>query len=284
MAGLRLIRYDSVDTLDGAALGFLLDREAEHNLILGLCGQIREGRYAEAYLATVTDGRRILAVALRTPPHNVLLSHIDDVRALEVIARDVHDQFGADVPGVLGAADDARHWAGIWTTLTMKRAAVRMQQRIYEATDVQRPEGVAGEPREPTASDRGVLIEWLTRFNEEALGEPTPDGVEANLDWRLDPATSSGLLMWWDGAEPVSVVGYGRPTQNGMSVAPVYTPPRLRGRGYASACTAEVTQRLLDGGRRFVFLYTDLSNPTSNSIYQKIGYRAVCDVDQYRFE
>jgi predicted GNAT family acetyltransferase len=73
------------------------------------------------------------------------------------------------------------------------------------------------------------------------------------------------------------------PTPNGVRVGAVYTPPELRGRGYASACTAAVTQRLLADGRRFCFLFTDLSNPTSNSIYQKIGYRPVCDVDQYRF-
>ena len=59
----------------------------------------------------------------------------------------------------------------------------------------------------------------------------------------------------------------------------MYTPPELRGRGYATALTAELSQRLLDGrlfegGRRFCFLYTDLANPTSNAIYERIGYRA----------
>jgi predicted GNAT family acetyltransferase len=80
------------------------------------------------------------------------------------------------------------------------------------------------------------------------------------------------------------MVGYSGPTPNGIRIAPVYTPPELRGGGYASACTAETTRRLLKDGRRFCFLYTDLANPTSNSIYQRIGYRPVCDVDQYRFD
>jgi predicted GNAT family acetyltransferase len=65
---------------------------------------------------------------------------------------------------------------------------------------------------------------------------------------------------------------------------PVYTPPALRGRGYASALVAAVSQAQLDAGRRFCFLFTDLANPTSNRIYQDIGYEAVCDVDEYRFE
>jgi predicted GNAT family acetyltransferase len=281
---LELTRFDDVDAFEERAEDFLLESEAEHNLILGICGQIREGRYSDPYLSVVTDDERIVAAAVRTPPHNVLLSHLEDIHALEVIARDAHERFGASVPGVLGAKDDARHFAGFWTTLTMQRATPSMQQRIYQATHVEMPDGVAGELRPATPDDRALLIEWHRAFNEEALGATTHDGVEANVDFRLDPSTSSGLFMWWHADRPVAMVGYGRPTPSGMAVAPVYTPPELRGRGYASACTAEVTQHLLDGGRRFVFLYTDLSNPTSNSIYQKIGYRPVCDVDQYRFE
>ena len=84
-----------------------------------------------------------------------------------------------------------------------------------------------------------------------------------------------------DGA--VSLAGFGGRTPNGIRVGPVYTPPDLRGRGYASALTADLTRRLLAGGRRFCFLYTDLANPTSNSIYQRIGYRPVSDADLWSF-
>lgn len=60
-------------------------------------------------------------------------------------------------------------------------------------------------------------------------------------------------------------------------------PPALRGCGYASAAVATLSERLLASGRSRIFLFTDRSNPTSNSIYQRIGYRPVCDADQYRF-
>ena len=74
-----------------------------------------------------------------------------------------------------------------------------------------------------------------------------------------------------------------RQKQSGIRIGPVYTPPALRGRGYASACVARLSQDKLDEGRTFCFLYTDLSNPTSNHIYQEIGYEPVCDVADYRF-
>jgi predicted GNAT family acetyltransferase len=77
--------------------------------------------------------------------------------------------------------------------------------------------------------------------------------------------------------------GYGGSTPNGARIGPIYTPPELRRRGYASALTADLTQMLLYRGSRFCFLFTDLANPTSNSIYQQIGYRPVADVDQWSF-
>ena len=75
-----------------------------------------------------------------------------------------------------------------------------------------------------------------------------------------------------------------RPTRNGVSVGGVYTPPELRRKGYATACVAALSALLLDRGHSFCVLYTDLANPTSNSIYQKIGYRPVTDSAVHRFE
>jgi predicted GNAT family acetyltransferase len=63
----------------------------------------------------------------------------------------------------------------------------------------------------------------------------------------------------------------------------VYTPPDRRRRGYATAAVAALTQQLLNSGSRYCCLYTDLANPTSNSVYRRIGYRPVCDIDQYSF-
>jgi predicted GNAT family acetyltransferase len=63
----------------------------------------------------------------------------------------------------------------------------------------------------------------------------------------------------------------------------VYTPPEWRGKGYASACVAALSQLCLDSGYQFCMLYTDLANPTSNSIYQKIGYQPIGESREYRF-
>jgi predicted GNAT family acetyltransferase len=87
----------------------------------------------------------------------------------------------------------------------------------------------------------------------------------------------------WDDGGPVSFAAFGNPTPNGIRIGPVYTPPELRRRGYASALVAELSTRLL-ADRRFCFLYTDLANPTANKIYERIGYQRVCESAEIVFE
>jgi predicted GNAT family acetyltransferase len=144
--------------------------------------------------------------------------------------------------------------------------------------------GVAGGLRFAAEADRPRLLEWLAAFAHEALHEDDRDDAALNaiVDHRLASA-AAGLALWEDG-EAVSLAGFGGATPNGIRIGPVYTPPGLRGRGYASALVAALSQLLLDGGRRFCFLYTDLANPTSNAIYRRIGYRLVCESAELRFD
>lgn len=92
------------------------------------------------------------------------------------------------------------------------------------------------------------------------------------------------MWLWEVNGRPVSMASYGGPTPNGIRVFAVYTPPTWRGRGYATACVIALTQRLLDGSRRFCFLFTDLANPTSNALYERVGYRPVADMESRTFE
>ena len=125
----------------------------------------------------------------------------------------------------------------------------------------------------------------MVAFGEEVLEENDPGRTEAPRGGRapaLRPTTAASRSGRTSG-RVVSVSGWGGPTPNGIRVGPVYTPPELRGRGYATALVAELSQTLLDGGRSFVFLYTDLANPTSNAIYERIGYVRVAESAMIEF-
>lgn len=286
---MQLMRFSDVAAYYEHAKGFLLAHEAEHCLPLGICSTLIAGSNFSAappYLAVVEQGERIAAAAVMTPPHNLILSLIADAdlpQVLDLLARDLYATYDR-LPGVHGATAISRAFAERWQNIAEQRHQIGIRERIYQLEKVAHVQGVSGRMRRAEEGDRALLERWIVEFSREALGEReriNPDEWFSNMLG----SPVRGLYVWEDGAPaaPVTMVGYGGPTPHGIRVGPVFTPPDLRRRGYASACTAAVSQMLLDAGRSFVFLFTDLANPTSNSIYQQIGYRPVVDVDVYEF-
>jgi len=280
---MQVERHGDAESFLADAGDFLLAREAEHNLILGLSSRLRVDPriYGEApYFAVAREGGEVVAVAMRTPPHNLILSEVDDEAALEPLAADANRVFES-LTGVIGPKVAVARMARIWEVRSGQTAHLTLHERSYRAEQALEPEGVPGTMRPYEERDRELVLAWMDAFVEEALPEAPPEDSARWLDRRAaDP--NSGTMIWEDG-EPVSMGGYGGLTPNGIRIGPIYTPPELRRRGYASALTAAMTRMLLEGGRRFCFLFTDLANPTSNSIYQRIGYRPVTDIDQWSF-
>lgn len=283
---IRVHRQADVQAFLAEAGPFLAEREAEHNLLFGICSQlVRDPQPFGAgppYLATVAAEGRIVGAALRTPPHNLVLSETDDLAAIEPLVRDVEDAVDS-LPGLLGPGTAASAFVRSWCERQACGATLTMANRIYRASSATPPSGVEGAMRPFRDDDHDLTIRWLDAFFREALPEEaTVEPTEAFVRRRLDDP-DGGLRIWQDEGRPVSLAGFGSRTPNGIRVGPVYTPPELRGRGYATALVGEMTAALLEGGHRFCFLFTDLANPTSNAIYARIGYRAVTDVDQYAF-
>ena len=113
-------------------------------------------------------------------------------------------------------------------------------------------------------------------------------GVATILVYQVPAMTAAGLALggtwlWEVDGQPVALSGYGGRTPRGIRIGPVYTPPSARRQGYATALVAEQTEWLLAGGRDFCFLFTDMSSPTPNSIYRRIGYRKIADALRYGF-
>jgi uncharacterized protein len=277
-------RFQDAQAFLGRAGDFLTAREAEHNLLLGLAGTLvaRPHIYPlPPYLAAVLRGETVVGAALRTPPHGLVLSEVDDEAAVEILADDVGWLF-SELPAVFGPQDASRRFAELWEHVSGQTAHRGMAQRIFRAERVDRPPDVPGAMRRAGEGDRELLLAWVTAFQQEAFAGGWGRSAEEAVDDYLSRGTSGGMYLW-EHSEPVSLAGCGSPTPTGIRIGPVYTPPARRARGYASALTADLTALLLASGRRFCFLFTDLANPTSNRIYERIGYRPVADVDEYRF-
>jgi uncharacterized protein len=217
-------RYDEVDAFVERAMPFLEEREAENNLILGLSSQLRHDPqlYGEdPYLAVVEDGQDVRGVVFRTPPHNLILSELDDERAIAPIVAAVHEQF-ASLPGVVGPKERVAQFAAAWQAAKGARGRLELAQRIFRVDRVEAPEGVPGSMRAYEPSDRELASRWMDAFAAEALpaNAPHPESSEEFVDRReRDP--DGGLVCWEDG-EPVSFAGYGGLTPNGIRIGPVH--------------------------------------------------------------
>ena len=265
----------------------LEENEAANNLMYGLA--LRLQRYPERiktppYFAVVRRKSGLQAAALMTPPHNLVVYSTNNdysIEAFDLVARSLR-QGPWPVPGVLGPRDAALAFAKVWMRLSGEGYRLGLHERIYELRKVIPPPPPSGRMRPASFDDLERLVAWFTEFWTEAMPEEQYTFEDALEAARLK--ISDGDLFIWEDGGPVAMVGRSRPTPNGCCIGPVYTPPQLRRKGYAGALTAAVSQLLLDSGKKFTALFTDLSNPTSNSIYMKIGYRPVGDFDQYWFD
>jgi GNAT superfamily N-acetyltransferase len=200
--------------------------------------------------------------------------------AVEALASAIPD----GLPGVVGALPEAQMFAAAWSTRTGVAPRLRVAQGIHALTSARAPTGVPGGPRAARAGDRPLLVDWWRAFAVEALhDDPDIEAIEGSIDHRLATDTW-GLMLWEHDDELVSFTGFGGTTPNGIRIGPVYTPPARRGHGYASALVASVSADRLAEGKRFCFLYTDLANPISNRIYERIGYERVCESAEIAFE
>jgi predicted GNAT family acetyltransferase len=260
--------------LDGAG-GFLEADPVRHNVILTLLQTRVAFPDVGSYWTVVHDGAPVGVVFHSPDRYPALVTPMSD--AAVVAAVDAIVEAGHGLPGVTGDAATASRFAGEWTERRKSAAAPDQGQRIYEVDEVVPAAPIPGALRRAAAPDRDLVVKWFTAFGAE-IGEPGGD-IAAGADRRIE----LGQVWLWDDGRPVSVAALTHPVAGVVRVGPVYTPPDARGRGYASAVVGALSAGARARGRRCI-LFTDLENPTSNSIYRALGYRAVAEVLRYRFD
>lgn len=266
--------------------------EARYGLMLGLVERLVDEPHAfgdhDPYFATVAVGQAIGAGAIMTPPHGVILYVAPELigapdlgALLTPIAQDLHAN-GWPVPTVNGPVAASSSFAKLWSGLTGVNHEPAIATRIFSLREVIHPTYSTGALRPATQAELELGTAWYADFTREAEHNDEPDiaRLRQTVQYKID---QQQLYFWIDG-EPVSMAGLTRPTAHGIAIGPVYTPPQFRGHGYASSAVARLSQQVLDAGKEFCALFTDVANPTSNHIYQEIGYRAVEDFQTYRFQ
>ncbi|MHA1976647.1 MAG: GNAT family N-acetyltransferase [Candidatus Hodarchaeales archaeon] len=271
-------------------LPFLINHESENNLLIGILNTLKRDFHSYSkgenpYFISVEEENDLKLVSIRTPPFNQLISYTDNLDTLDILV-EVLIEKQMDIPGVLGFKTGALRFAQLWEEKTDQKYRLETHERIYRLEKVN-PETIGGNDFELATVDEKEII---LRMGKEFLFEVLPEGstetahIESSQR-RLEQALQNKMVYVLKvNGEIVSMVKRAHVTPNGQTVNAVYTPPNERKKGYATEAVAKLSQLILTEGKKFCFLFTDLANPTSNKIYQTIGYRPVIDMDLYRFQ
>lgn len=267
---------DDVEELLAAAGDFLRSQRVQNTVLLTSSETLRvQGPDMYGPVPPLfgwwCDGDEVTGAFLESPPYPMLLSHLPR-QALEPLA-DALVGRERRVAGVNSVADDTEAFATAWQDRTGATVVPHWRQRLFRLAGLVAPDpSPAGHAVIARAEHRELLIQWCAAFSEE-IGEP-PRNVDRLVDDRLE---YGGLTVWEVDRLPVAIAGRTRKVAEMARVGPVYTPRDQRGRGFGGAVTAAVSQSALDAGAEEVLLFADLANPTSNRIYQRLGYRGVED-------
>jgi uncharacterized protein len=261
--------FDNLADFHMVAMPKLMQAEVENCILISFGDDPATRGYA------VYDGDEPIAFAIHTPGRNAFLSP-GNVQAAEMFA--LHAISWRELTGIAGPVELTHAFCAVYQRETSRMPKLHCALVSHRLDHVIPPRRIEGELSPMRIADADIVVPFFRDFSI-AVGEPDNDPAKS---FRARVERQRGFVWRVDG-KAVSMANWAGPTPNGVRINLVYTPTQNRNRGYASALVAALSQHLLDSGRKFCFLYTDLSNPISNSIYRKIGYNRVGEAEHYMF-
>lgn len=275
---MTVTRYESAAAFLDVAQPMLMKAEAENNLLLGVAEGLSRNPAAakNPYLATVRNESGVVACAVHIDPFKLVISRANR-EPIAALARDVFEAV-PQLNGVTGPSRSADDFSLAWSKLSGVEPMLAMRLRIHETRKVTEPghASAPGQLRPATPADQHLLAKWAAAFVAEAR---IPEPVDAARV--VEDSITRGRLHVWEDVEPVSMAAWTGKTPSGVRINFVFTPRELRGKGYATACVKALTERQLQQGNAFCWLYTDISGASSSNIFKRIGYWPVSDVSEY---
>lgn len=254
----------------------LLKEEAKNSLMIGVLNNVIQGVYEAFHQFTVEENGKLLAILQVTPPHPLHYIVVDSEQEEKLPAFIIPHLLENEIPftEVVSERVQAERFGKTWQEITSGTSEMFMSQGLYRLDEVEDIEMAKGHMRKATTADQSQLEAWYSAFEAESgLRSSPPEKVTKAIDTMLK---NDDAVFWEVDGQVVSCAKRSRPTENGITVSFVYTSPDARGRGYARSLVADLSRQLLET-KSFCVLYTDLTNPTSNKIYQEVGYEQIMD-------
>ncbi|MFX3674963.1 MAG: GNAT family N-acetyltransferase [Paenisporosarcina sp.] len=269
--------YNQAQEFESVGKPFLIENEDVYSLFYGVLQGIKAGRYENPLMVTIEDEGRVVALFQMTPPHPLNIVIMDDTKmdailsfaATEFLERNIH------IPSVVGLKSVVFLFAEKWKELTRLDTRLLMDQGLYRLDKVnQSLESSRGTWRYARKDEAPLIEDWYLAFgNDAGLENPPMEVVKERVEQMLNDQEA---FFWENQGKVVSMMKKARPSDHGVTVSLVYTPPEERKKGYARTMVAAGSEELLKT-YDFCVLYTDMLNPTSNKIYQEIGYQKIAD-------
>ena len=266
--------YSKVGELRPIAVPYLTRREAENHFFLGTMGEADDDQQATGL--TIHQNGELIGCGLVPPKWNLMLSRCGPEASRRVATELARRQI--TLRGILAPEADGDIFARQWNELTGAPTTFSMRMGVYELEQVIPPERpAAGHMRQATHEHFELWTQWVDAFGKW-VNSPYDDPRKVAQD-----GLDAGRFYLWHDPDPVSMAAFKGETPSGAHILLVYTPENHRGHGYASSCVADLSRELLGRGMSTLFLNTQMNNPTSNSIYQRIGYRMMSMAVEHRF-
>ena len=276
---IEIITHNDARELISLSGAYLEQNESENNRPLGYAYRLAEGQdnYTSepALLLSILEHGKAVGVAIMIPPYSMILSRIGTRIEAAVLHLVRHlREIDVQISGIIGPAAEVQAFSDCWTEgMPGLSSRVAMRLRVFEARSVANLPLSLGKLRLARREDHPLMTRWIADYSE-AVGKPL--SFDNAKSW-TEKLIKNQQLHIWDIDGPVSIAAVDRPTRNGVAIHSVYTPLEYRNKGYATSSVLMLTKKLLADHYSFCSLYTDLANPTSNSIYAKIGYVPVGD-------
>ncbi len=271
--------FDDAAEFDHHAGSFLRAHAIANNVILGIVRGLRSEPQNSALMLCVERAERPCLVSVMTPPHRLLVSTGDAAAVPSLLAYVV--ETGVPVSGVLGLIEMAQAFAGEWQRATGQSVTLGVEMTLYATRQAILPEGVPGRLRATTEADAQWVSKSYADFTEEISASEEERRTSCDTAVKM---LRRGLVFLWElGGAPVSMVCFRHVTDDGVRIAPVFTPPAERGKGYGSACVGQLTRQLLQGGAAWCSLFADVADPMTNRLYRRLGYEQAVSYRHYYF-
>ncbi|MBC6972838.1 GNAT family N-acetyltransferase [Bacillus sp. Xin] len=270
MLMVQLQVYEDISHFKKDFVPILEMNEQENNLILGVLHSVESPQF----MAAAKQNENIVIILLQTEKKQMIVAKSEaSKKDIKEIAKQLVKVY-PNIPGLIGEKRVVTQLAEEIAQIEQKKFFIRMNQGIYELKKVKKKWDNHGVFRQIDNGELPLIEKWVYQFCEDVYLPTTAEDAKQTAYALVSTKRLFGLEV--DG-ELVSVAAITRPTKSNITVNFVYTPKEARKKGYASNCVAALSQYMLDQGYKTTTLYTDLANPTSNKIYQEVGYEFIME-------